>query len=144
MYVAIAYWLSRNNFRSEKKELGQLAGGVTQSLEVADFMGYLLVLGTSTLCPWVQKNRPFIPNRGPEFFFILPLLTHSISFFSHDNDDDYNCAVVQKATSNGSEHKTRGPHVTPSPRTRSPNRFTNVAFLSIFQGEYHAGATRVS
>jgi hypothetical protein len=36
MYVAIAYWLSRNNFRSEKIELDQLIGGVFQSLKVVD------------------------------------------------------------------------------------------------------------
>jgi hypothetical protein len=34
MYVAIAYWLSRNNFRSEKTELDQLTGGVSLSLKL--------------------------------------------------------------------------------------------------------------
>jgi hypothetical protein len=35
MYVVITCWLSRNNFRSEKTELGQLTCGVTQSLKAA-------------------------------------------------------------------------------------------------------------
>ena len=36
MYVAIVYWLSRNNFRSKNTKLGQLTGGVFQSLKVDD------------------------------------------------------------------------------------------------------------
>jgi hypothetical protein len=34
MCVAIAYWLSKNNFESKKTELSQLIGGVSQSLKV--------------------------------------------------------------------------------------------------------------
>jgi hypothetical protein len=42
MYVAITYWLSRNNFRFEKTELDLFTSGATQSLKVANGVAWWL------------------------------------------------------------------------------------------------------
>jgi hypothetical protein len=59
MYVPIAYWILRNNSKSEKMKLDDLTSGVSQSLKaddrVAGGYGFLYLLAIGLFSPKEDK-----------------------------------------------------------------------------------------